>query len=261
MTKQQRPTGPPTGTAADGPEPAAQQAPDGAAPPEPGTGAETRARPVVGEDTVEAVIRGQLSKALGGKRGMLEGAVPTIMFTASYLLTQQVPLAVGLGVGAAVVLAVVRLVQRSSLQFVFNSLLGIAIAAVFALRSGEAEDAFLPGIIYNAVYAGVMILTIMARWPVVGLLIGSVTGDLTSWRDDPAILRLCSRLTWLLVAPCVIRVVVQYPLWLGGMVGWLGTAKIAMGWPLQVAAFAAMVWLLARNRTPMRAAAPSAPAP
>ena len=33
--------------------------------------------------------------------------------------------------------------------------------------------------------------------------------------------------------------------------GLLGLSKIAMGWPLQVAAFGAMVWLLARGRTPL----------
>ena len=31
----------------------------------------------------------------------------------------------------------------------------------------------------------------------------------------------------------------------------LGIAKVAMGWPLQVAALGLMVWLLARNRTPV----------
>ncbi len=64
-------------------------------------------------------------------------------------------------------------------------------------------------------------------------------------------LRLSSRLTWLLVLPCVVRVAVQYPLWAVGTVGWLGAAKILMGWPLQVAAFAGMVWVLARGRTPL----------
>jgi len=34
-------------------------------------------------------------------------------------------------------------------------------------------------------------------------------------------------------------------------VGWLGVSKIALGWPLQVAALAAMAYLLARGRTPM----------
>ncbi|MBB6171238.1 hypothetical protein HNR23_001298 [Nocardiopsis mwathae] len=225
---------------------------DGA--PEPSENGE---QPQVSEQTVEAVVRAQLSKALGGKRGMVEAAVPTIAFTVTYIVSQHLQLALGLGVGAAVALALVRIVQRSSVQFVFNSLFGIGIAAIFALRSGEAEDAFLPGIIYNAVYALVLIGTIVIRWPAVGLLIGSVTGDPTGWRDNPAVVKLSSRLTWLLVLPCVIRVAVQYPLWAAASYGiadtfaLLGIAKIAMGWPLQVAALAAMVWLLARGRTAM----------
>ncbi len=36
------------------------------------------------------------------------------------------------------------------------------------------------------------------------------------------------------------------------MIGLLGTAKIALGWPLQVAALLAMVYLLTRNHTPVR---------
>jgi hypothetical protein len=58
----------------------------------------------------------------------------------------------------------------------------------------------------------------------------------------------------------VIRVLVQGPIYLAGKNGWwdedaavtaLGASKIAMGWPLQIAALAAMVWLLSRNKTPV----------
>lgn len=206
-------------------------------------------------DTVEAAVRAQLSKALGGLRGVAEAAVPTLGFTIGYLVTHEVKPSVAIGIGAALVLLVIRLVQRSTPQFVLNSLLGIGIAAVFALRSGKAEDAFLPGIMYNAGYSVVLILSILARWPLVGFIIGSVTGDPTAWRSDPGIVKLCSRLTWLLVLPCLLRVVVQYPLYLSGSVGWLGASKVLLGWPLQIAAFAAMAWLLARGRTPHAAAA------
>jgi hypothetical protein len=122
---------------------------------------------------------------------------------------------------------------------------------VFASRTGKAEDVFLPGIIYNAVYAVGLSLSVLVRWPVVGLMLASVTGDLTAWRKDPAVVRLCSRLTLVLAVPCIVRVVVQYPLYLAGQVGWLGVTKIALGWPLQLAALAVMVWLLARGRTPV----------
>ena len=201
--------------------------------------------------TVEEVVRHELAKALGGRRGMVEGAVPTLGFTLTYITTRELRLALAVGGGLAVTLFVIRIVQRQSVQFVINSMVGIAVAAAFALRSGKAEDVFLPGIIYNAAYGSVMTLSILLRWPLVGVLIGSVTGDLMGWRRDPGIVRLCSRLTWLLVAPCAIRVVVQYPLYLAGEVGWLGVSKIALGWPLQVAALAAMVFVLARGRTPL----------
>ncbi|MBQ1081478.1 MULTISPECIES: DUF3159 domain-containing protein [unclassified Nocardiopsis] len=223
--------------------------------------AEERAqKPAVTEGTVEALVRTKLAEALGGKRGMVETAVPTLTFTISYVVGEDLRLAIILGVGAALLLGVLRLVQRSSLQYVFTSLFGIGLAAVFAMRSGNAEDAFLPGIIYNAVYAVVLSLSVLVRWPVVGLMIGPFIGnkeDFTSWRSNPAVVKLASRLTWLLVLPCVIRVLVQYPLWLAETNDWantfalLGLSKVAMGWPLQVAAFAGMVWVLARGRTPL----------
>lgn len=202
-------------------------------------------------DTVEEAVRAQLAKALGGARGVVEAAIPTIGFTVSWIASKELRLSLGIGAGLAVILLVVRLAQRSTVQFVLNSIFGIAIAALFALRSGKAEDAFLPGILYNAGYAAVMLLSIVVRWPLVGFIIGSVTGDPTAWHRDREIVRLCSRLTWLLLIPCLIRVAVQYPLYLAGHVAWLGAAKVVMGWPLQVAALGAMVWLLARGRTPL----------
>ena len=208
--------------------------------------------PAVDAETVEEVVRAKLSQALGGRRGMVEGAVPTIGFTSTYLLSHELRLSLGVGIGLAVALLVVRVVQRSSVQFVVNSLVGIGIAAAFASRSGKAEDVFLPGILYNAAYAVGLSLSVLVRWPLVGFMIGSVTGDVTAWRRDPGIVALCSKLTWVLVLPCAIRVAVQLPLYLAGKVGWLGVTKIALGWPLQVAALALMVYLLARGRTPLQ---------
>ena len=226
----------------------------------------SQAQPVAAE-TVESVVRMQLAKALGGKRGMLEAAVPTIAFTITYLSTKDLRTALVLSVSAALVLLVVRIVQRSTPQFVINSLVGIGIGALFAYRSaqggGDASDNalayFLPGLIYNAGYAVVMTFTILVGWPVVGFMVGSVAGDPTAWHRDAQIVRLCRNLTWMLVAPCVIRVAVQLPIYLGGRaaddagpyIAALGVSKILMGWPLQLAALGGMVWLLARDHTPV----------
>jgi hypothetical protein len=229
------------------------------------------ARDAAAARTVEEAVRHQLARALGGVRGMLEAAVPTAVFTVMYLVGHDLRLAVVVSVAGTAVLLVARLAQRSTPQFVLNSLVGIGIGALFAWRAarggGDSNDQalayFLPGLLYNAGYTVVMSLTVLVRWPLVGFLVGSVTGDPTSWHADRAVVRLCSRLTWLLVLPCLLRVLVQGPMYLAGRNGWwepdaaiaaLGAAKLAMGWPLQVASFAAMAWLLGRNRTPVSAA-------
>src|SRR5829696_69681 len=158
---------------------------------------------------------------------MLEAAVPTAAFTVLFLTTHDLKLSVLLAAGCAALLLAVRLRERTTVQFVLNSLFGIAVGALFAWRAarggGDENDQalayFLPGILYNIGYSMVMVFTIVIRWPVVGFLVGSVTGDPTGWRSDRGVVRLCSRLTWLLVLPCVVRVGVQGPIYLAGRNG------------------------------------------
>ena len=226
-------------------------------------------------ETVESLVRRQLGQALGGRRGMIEAAVPTLTFTVTWLTTRNLNAALVASVGVAVVELAARLVQRSTVKFCVNALIGIGLGWFFvhlaASRGGSADDQalayFLPGLIYNTAYAAVFGLTCVIGWPVVGFMIGSVTGDPTAWHDDRQVVRLCTRLTLLLMLPCAVRMVVQGPIWLAGhsgslsadtAVATLGVLKVAMGWPLQLAALGAMSWLLGRNHTPLD---PVSPAP
>ena len=212
-----------------------------------------------GHGTVEELVRAQLSAALGGRRGMLEGAVPTIAFTLTWVLSHDLRLALTVSLSLAVAALLLRLGQRQPTRFVLNALIGIGIGAFIASRTGEAKDVFLPGILTNAGYGVALLASVAARWPVMGFLLGSVTGDPTSWRQDAGVVRLCSRLTLILAVPCVLRVLVQLPLYLADEAAWLGAAKVALGWPLQVAALAAMVWVLNRDQTPFAGAVATTP--
>ena len=207
-------------------------------------------------ETVEQLIRHRLSTALGGWRGSLETALPTIAFIAVWSWRQDLQLAVWTAVAVAVGLAAIRLVQRSSLQHVFGAVIATGLAAFFAMRSGKAEDAFLPGMLLSGAYLVGTIISILVKWPAVGFLVGAgdprVADDPFGWRRDAGMVRVCSRLTWVLVAVYVVRLSIQVPLYLAGQVAALGVAKIVLGWPLWLAGVAVMGWLLVRGNTPQQ---------
>jgi hypothetical protein len=206
-------------------------------------------------ETVEALIRHRLGTALGGWRGSVETALPTVVFVALWSWRKDVGVAAGAALALALVLAVVRIVQRSSLSHVAGAVFATAIAAFFAVRSGRAEAAFLPGILTNAGFLAATLVSIATRWPAVGFLVGAgdprAQEDPFAWRRDRGMVRVCSRLTWVLVGTYAVRLAVMVPLYLAAEVAWLGAAKIALGWPLWVASIALMGWLLLAGHTPL----------
>lgn len=219
----------------------------------PSAGTSTEA-PAGGHTTVEQVVRTELLKALGGWRGTVESAVPIIAFLLGWGLTRDLyPSLIAAGAVMAV-LVVLRLLQRQTLQHVVAGVLGLAIAAAVALRTGEASDVFLPGILYNAGLAVLFALSMVLRWPMVGFLFGTVTQDPTGWRDRPEVVVLFQKLTGVLLANYVLRVVVQLPLYLADSVVLLGIAKIALGWPLLGVSVLVIGALLAAGRTPLQPA-------
>jgi hypothetical protein len=219
--------------------------------------------PSAAEATVEAVIRQRLAQALGGWRGSLETALPTVAFVVVWLWRGDLTAAlVATGV-VTVVLAVARLVQRQSLQYVLSAVVPTAIAAVFALRSGRAQDAFLPGIIWNAVMCAAALVSVVVRWPLVGFMVGAgdprMAEDPVAWHRDRGLVRVCQRLTLVMVVTFGVRLLVMVPLYLAGDVALLGVAKVVLGWPLWLGAVAVMGLMLLRGHTPQQVEEPASP--
>jgi hypothetical protein len=206
-------------------------------------------------DTVEAVIRHRLATAVGGWRGSLETALPMVVFVVAWTVTEDIRLAAGSALITAALGAALRAAHGGSMQFVLSGFLATGIAAFFALRSGRAEDAFLPGILLSTAYGIGAVVSILARWPLVGFIVGAgdprAKEDPFAWRRDPGVLRVATRLTFVIVALYAVRLGVMVPLYLAGNVAALGAARVVLGWPAWVAALAVMGWLLARGRTPI----------
>jgi hypothetical protein len=181
-----------------------------------------------------------IAEAVGGPLGLLETSLPAVAFVVAYGLSgSDTDTAAGVAVGLAVVLAVARLARRESPRHALSGLIGVALAAFIASRSGRAEDFFLPGLLANAAYAAAFLVSIAVRRPLVGLLVGRLGGEGVRWRDDPARLRTHTRATALWAGLFLLRLAVQLPLYLAGAVVTLGVARTAMGLPL----FALGLWL------------------
>jgi hypothetical protein len=174
-----------------------------------------------------------LAKVLGGWAGVIDSGLPFVIFTIVYLVTDNdLETTLYASVGTAAVIAVLRLIRRQSLQQVLSGLIGIGIAAFLAKRTGNADNFFLPGIITNAVYASVCLISIAIRRPLLGYVIEAMRGRDMSWVKDHEAHRLFSTITWLWVLIFGLRVAIMFPLFLLGQTAALGTLKIILGYPL-----------------------------
>ncbi len=200
---------------------------------------------------VEQYVRHQLSQTLGGARGMIEGAIPFIVFTVAWMLSQRLSASLIAALASAVVLAVIRLLQHQSLRYVAQAIVPTGIAALVAAKTGRAEDAFLPGILYNGALALLSVFTIVIRKPLVGFILGTAMADPFGWTADRRLVTMMNKLTAVLAVPYVLRFVIQLPIYLADQVVLLGIAKVVLGWPLLLLALVVIGVLLSRGRTPI----------
>lgn len=177
-----------------------------------------------------------LERAIGGWRGMLDSGLPTVVFITVYVIaSRDLAPALVAAVAVGVILAGYRLIRRQNLQQVLTGFLGLAIAAGFSAFTGQAENFFLPGLITNIVYGTAFVVSVLVRWPLLGVAMGYLTGEGTSWRGDTALMRTYAAASWIWVGVFFGRLAVQGPLYLAGAIELLGVARIVMGWPLFLA--------------------------
>jgi len=177
---------------------------------------------------------------LGGPQGVADSSLPGLLFVVVYSVTGgELQLSAGLAVALGGVLAVFRRIRGESLKFAITGFVGVAIAALIATRTGRAEDFFLPGLLFNAGYATAYAVSIIVGWPLIGVIVGPLTGSGMRWRSDRSLVTLYSRVSWLWVGMFLLRLAAQLPLYLSGSLLALGIARTAMGLPL----FLLCLWL------------------
>jgi len=197
-----------------------------------------------------------LRELLGGRGGALDATVPAVAFVVGLTVAQGVgwdqPVAWGGGaaVVVAIVLGVFRLATGKRPRSVLFGLLGVAVAALIALRTGRAADFFLVQIASNAASALAWAVSIVIRWPLLGVVVGTALGQKTAWRKDRDLMRGYQRASWAWVLQYLLRLAVFIPLYYANAVVALGVARAVLTWPL-VAVCVAVSWPSLQSALPV----------
>ena len=196
----------------------------------------------------EAAQCNPLHDLLGGRRGALESALPSVVFVVVYLVSgSHLGAALVAALLTAAVLAAARLVRREKPVRVVGGLAGVAIAAVVAARTGNAADYFLPSLLANIASALIWAASILARWPLLGVIVGFAIGQKTAWRQDPDLVRAYGRASWIWAGSFLVRAGVNTPLYLTDNVLGLGISRVLLGWPMVLLVIAASWWTIRRS--------------
>ena len=190
--------------------------------------------------------RDKVLDAFGGKKGIIDSGIPSIIFLITFNIKDDLHTALYASVVVSILLTIIRLAKRDTVQHAFSGLIGALICAWFANRTGNPSDVFLPKLLTNLAYGSAYLIANLAGWPVLGLMLGPILGENLLWRKDPVRKAAYLRAGWLWVGMFFTRIAVQYPIYRSGNVNLLGTVNLAMGYPLFLAT-AYGSWLILKD--------------
>ncbi|BBX74141.1 DUF3159 domain-containing protein [Mycobacterium shinjukuense] len=173
----------------------------------------------------------RLLAQVGGVGGLVYSSLPVVTFVVASGIAGLLP-AIGFALAMAASVLLWRLLRRDSVHPAVAGFFGVAVCALVAYIVGESKGYFLLGIWMSLVWAVVFALSILIRRPVVGVLWTWASGRDRGWRAVPRAVYAfdIATLAWTLLFSA--RFVVQRLLYDADQTGWLGVARIGMGWPL-----------------------------
>ena len=190
--------------------------------------------------------KAKILDALGGKKGLLDSGLPALLFLIVFNISDDLQVALYGAVGTSIVLTIIRLAMKDTIQHVISGLIGVLFCAYLANRSGKASDFYIPKLLTNLAYGSAYLIANLVGWPVIGVILGPLLGENFMWRKNLQRKRAYIRAGWLWVALFFGRIAVQYPIYKSGNVNLLGTVNLAMGYPLFIAT-AWGTWLILKK--------------
>lgn len=177
--------------------------------------------------------------------GVAESILPPILFSISYAITRDGVLAVLLASITALGFLGYRIATRQRTSGAIVGVIGVGFAAFLALREGgQTLDYFVPGFFTNAAYAAGLLISIIARRPLLGFVLGFLTGTSMKVLSSP-LRRLAYLLTFVWVGFFLLRLFVQVPLYFAANLELLSASRAILGAPAY-AGLLALTWVIIR---------------
>ncbi|MEV4442288.1 DUF3159 domain-containing protein [Streptomyces sp. NPDC049577] len=179
-----------------------------------------------------AATEAALFEAFGGVRGMVETTVPGLVFVAFYTIKRDIHLAAIAALALSLALGLARLARRDTLKHAFGGVFGVAFGAVFAMMSGDAKNFYLPGMLYTLGLAVAYIVSSLAGFPLLGLILGPVFKENLSWRTrNPGRKVAYTKASWAWGLILLAKSAILFPLYWWGDATSLGWVKVILGIP------------------------------
>lgn len=182
-----------------------------------------------------------LLEQMGGLTGLVATTLPVLVLVPVNSIWGLTPaLIAAIAVGVAVLLW--RMFRKESLQPAISGFFGVALCAGIAWYMGDAKGYFVYGIWYSLVLGIAFLISILVRWPLVGVIWRGINGEDQRWRSNRAAVRGFSIATAAWAVVFLARFAVQQWLYVQDSTAALGYTRIAMGWPLTAVVVLITVW-------------------
>lgn len=201
--------------------------------------------------------------AIGGVRGVIESIVPSFLFLVVYLFVQgredldkaqQVMIASLAPVVVALVFIAVRAVTKMPVSPAVTGAVIVGVTAALAIATNNASNNFVLGLWLNAAYLAAMVISLIARRPLVGVVVSYLLGERAEgWRKNKRQLWVMTLATVIWAGMFALRLAVELPFYLADNVAGLSLSKLILGVPLY-AVVLWTTWLLVRTTFPPIAA-------
>lgn len=172
-----------------------------------------------------------LFAAMGGWRAVAEGLASRLVFLVGYALTGRILTSALLAVGAVAVFAAVRLLTDRKYWSVVIGLVMVGVSALLAGGTGQAANFYLQDVLTEVVPGTVCLVSMLVRWPLVGLIVGGLRAERLGWRRDRVRRRRYQVCTAIFLAKFGVVTAVLAPLYLARLVIPLGIATALLPTP------------------------------